>query len=163
MRHLAGLARLSLSRPRAALTALALAALALAGLPAASAGQTPTTVAVTGLDYAFQAPDTVKAGPVMLTFANHGTVRHEVVLVLLKEGRTLGDLVRAATPEERREVYEGGAVFGILIAMPGQRSLGRLAVDLAPGRTYVLLCNFRDAPEKPPHTTLGMIKGLYAK
>jgi hypothetical protein len=30
-------------------------------------------------------------------------------------------------------------------------------VNLAPGERYALVCEFRDAPTKPKHATLGMV------
>jgi hypothetical protein len=46
---------------------------------------------------------------------------------------------------------------GILIAKPGVTTIGSLAIDLIPDRTYALFCNLQDAPDKPPHSALGMI------
>ncbi len=54
--------------------------------PRASVAQLPSTVTVTGLDYAFQAPDTVGAGLAIVAFVNRGTVRHEMFLLRLQVG-----------------------------------------------------------------------------
>ncbi|MFL5603125.1 MAG: hypothetical protein ACJ77R_06945, partial [Gemmatimonadaceae bacterium] len=45
---------------------------------------------------------------------------------------------------------------GILVAGPGKSPDGRLLVDLIPGETYLVLCNFKDTPVGPTHMTLGM-------
>jgi hypothetical protein len=48
-------------------------------------------------------------------------------------------------------------LVGILIAKPGVTTIGGLSVELLPGRTYALFCNFQDGPDKPPHSSLGMV------
>jgi hypothetical protein len=115
-----------------------------------------TEVSVTGSDYAFQLPDTLRPGQTTLRFVNAGKVDHEVGLALLRPGATLAqvlDLVKAgASPDS---LLDG--IAGILIARPGVTALGSLAIDLLPGRTYALFCNLQDAPDKPPHSALGMV------
>jgi hypothetical protein len=122
--------------------------------------QDPRPVSIIGLDYAFQAPDTLRAGPAIFSFLNRGSVRHEMVLYVLNDGRTLGDYLRATTAEERRPL---GRAVGLILAEPGQPALGRLVVDLVTGQSYVLICNLRDAPDKTPHNALGMGKALAVK
>ncbi len=56
---------------------------------------------------------------------------------------------------DREDVVDGFG--GVLIADPGEVGWGRLAVELEPGRTYALVCNFTDAEGDPPHSALGMI------
>ena len=79
-----------------------------------------------------------------------------MVLVQLRPGATVDSVVRArqagAPPQETSETP-----IGILIADPGDRTPGRLLVDLVAGRTYLLVCNFQDAPDKPRHIALGMV------
>ena len=138
-----------------------LAAVLLLGFsPPTLIAQSPRSVSVVGLDYAFQAPDTLPAGPVTFTLLNRGTVRHELLFFLLNEGHTLGELLRAATPEERRPL---GSLVGLILAEPGQPAGARLVVDLVQGRSYVFLCVLRDASDKPPHATMGMAKALVVK
>ena len=126
-----------------------------------SAAQNARAVTVTGLDYAFRAPDTLEAGSVVVSLLNQGTVRHEVVIVRLKQGRTLSDYLRASTIEERRSLADG--LIGLILAESGQTAPGRLLAELEKGRTYALICNLRDAPEKPQHFTLGMAASLHVK
>ena len=47
-------------------------------------------------------------------------------------------------------------VVGILITEPGETSLGTMDVELLPGRTYVMICQFKDADSLPPHVAMGM-------
>ncbi len=116
----------------------------------------PPEIIVTGVDYAFQLPDTLKPGPAVVRFHNAGTVPHEMAVALLKPDVTLGrltDLMQAGG--EIDSLID--ATVGILIAQPGATTIGALAVDLLPGRTYAIGCSFRDGPDKPPHIALGMI------
>jgi hypothetical protein len=46
----------------------------------------PQAVLVVGTDYAFQIPEPIRSGETLFTFENRGTVRHEMSIVLLKEG-----------------------------------------------------------------------------
>ena len=117
-------------------------------------------VRVVGIDYAYQAPDTLPPGPTAIAFENRGKVNHEMILIQLKEGVTLWDVIEGvqggADPDE---FTEGGP--GILMAGPGETAVSRLLVDLVPGRTYALVCNFRDSPEARSHTELGMVTAIW--
>ena len=130
-------------------------------LPARASAQRTKEIAVIGHDYAFRAPDTVEAGATLFSLQNKGTVRHEVVIVLLKAGHTLAEFLQAKTPEERRTLNDG--TIGLILALPGQAAPGSILTDLRPGRSYVLICNLRDTPEKPPHAQLGMAALLHVK
>src|SRR5687768_17063571 len=115
-----------------------------------------TEVLVTGSDYAFQISDTLRPGQTTLRFANAGNVDHEMGLALLRPGVTLAqvmDVMKAGGSPD--SLLDG--IVGILIARPGATTLGSLATDLLPGRTYALFCNFQDAPDTPPHSALGMV------
>ena len=127
--------------------------------PATLIAQSPRAVTVIGLDYAFQAPDTLQAGPTTLSLLNRGTVRHEVLLFLLNEGRSPGEFLRSALDER----ISMGRAVGALFAEPGQPAGAELVVDLTRGRSYLFLCVIRDAPDKPPHVALGMAKALVVK
>ncbi len=128
-------------------------------VPAPAAAQ--RTLIVRGTNYAFQAPDTVAAGPVMFVFENGGTVRHELVIVRLRPGHTLADVRAAQTVEERQPHYE--AVIGVLAANPGQPAPARLLTELTRGETYALMCNLRDSADKPSHLAQGMGHMLHVR
>ena len=79
---------------------------------------------------------------------------------------------RAGWPFSRPKVSrgEGGvqqetmtSLVGLILAEPGQPAGAQLVVDLAWGRSYTFPCVLRDAPDKPPHVTLGMAKILLVK
>ena len=126
----------------------------------AAHAQEPRALSIIGSDYAFQAPDTITAGPVLVSFLNRGTVHHEMVLYVANEGASLGDYLRAMNAIERRRL---GRTIGLLAAEPGQVSPARLMANLVEGRTYVLLCHLQNAPNEPPHSRLGMGKVLVVK
>ena len=124
------------------------------GITLPLAAQAPRTVIVRAMNYAFQAPDTVPPGLTMFVLDNQGTVRHELVVARLKEGRTLADVIATKTPAEREPLYD--ALVGVLVAQPGQRALGNLVTELSKGGNYVLICYLRDAPDRPTHLVQGM-------
>ena len=124
--------------------------------PACRPQSGPPEVLVTGVDYAFQLPDTLKAGRTILRFHNAGTVPHEMGLALLKQGITLARVLEVVKAGGSPDSLIDGTL-GILIARPGATTIGALAADLLPGRTYAMFCNFQDAPDKPPHSMLGMV------
>jgi hypothetical protein len=139
-----------------ALAALSLAAMACQGPPPPPA---PQDITVTASDYAFQLPDSLPAGPTVLHFDNAGKVAHEMAMAamaLLKPGVTLAQVMDrikgGASPDS---LLDG--IVGILIAVPGVPTVGGLSVELLPGRTYAMYCNFQDGPDKPPHSALGMV------
>jgi hypothetical protein len=118
------------------------------------------TVTVVGLDYAYQAPATLPAGLTAFAFENHGKVRHEAAIARLRAGATLDSVIHAEPGAGRLRFVE---IVGVLIAEPGGRPLGRLLVDLAPGQSYVLFCNFQDAPDEPRHLAMVMVATVEVK
>jgi hypothetical protein len=119
------------------------------------------TVPVIGIDYAFQLPDTLPAGHVVFALKNDGVVHHQLILYLLNPGRTMTDFVRAPSPQERQGTFE--ELIGVVAANAGHAATGQLGVDLLRGRTYLFVCNDRDAADKPAHLQLGMVRSLYVK
>ena len=129
--------------------------------PSGLRAQQIANVTVVGLDYAYQGPATIPAGLTAFAFENQGKVRHEVVIARLRAGATLDSLIHSEPGPTRLRLVEN--IVGILIAEPGARPLGRLLVDLAPGQTYVLYCNFQDASDKPRHMAIGMVASIQVK
>jgi hypothetical protein len=82
------------------------------------------------------------------------------VIARLRAGTTLDSVIRSVPGPARQLLVEG---VGILVADPGVHPLGRLLVDLVPGQTYVLYCNFQDGPDKPRHMTIGMFASVQVK
>ena len=125
---------------------------------APGSAQSLANVEIVGLDYAFRAPASLPPGLTAFAFKNEGKVPHEVVLVRLKPGVVVDSLLKADDPARLRMIEFGG----ILIAGPGGAPLGRILVELTSG-TYLLICNFQDAPDKPQHLSLGMLSVLQVK
>jgi len=110
---------------------------------------------IVGLDYAFEYPATLGPGHHTLTFENRGKVRHEMVLMRLKKGITTDSVLKVARTNGNTDALIDDAP-GLLTASPGQKSAGRLEVDLLSGREYTLACFFSDSTNAPPHVALGM-------
>ena len=115
-------------------------------------------VTVEAVDYAFQLPDTLRAGPTTFRMHNGGKVPHEMVMALLKPGVTMSQLMDHVGAGGSPDSVVTGIV-GILIATPGETTVGALSTDLLPGRTYALICSFKDGPDTPEHIALGMFSG----
>ena len=127
--------------------------------PSGAVAQRFATIKVVALDYAYQAPTTLPAGLTAFALDNQGKVRHEVAIVRLQPGVTVDSMVHAAGPARLALID----FIGILVAAPSETPQGRILVDLTPGRTYVLFCNFQDAPDKPRHLTMGMFTSIQVK
>jgi hypothetical protein len=122
----------------------------------------PQTVLVTGTDYAFEVPAHIRAGETLFSFENRGTVRHELSIVLVKEGFDTDSVMAgivAGSP--RRNFVDGQAA--LIVARPGEPTGPRIWMNLAPGRTYVIICTLKDTPEAKPHVMLGMVASFRAE
>lgn len=117
-------------------------------------------VKVIGRDFAFDAPAIMDAGVTTFAFENPGYVRHEMIIVLLRQGVTQQDIQEAhqggITLRKLREQFGDGEILGILLAAPGEGSSGKLTVNLMRGRTYLLICQLEAPDGAPRHNLLGM-------
>lgn len=139
----------------------------------------PPVVEVTMMDYAFQAPDSIRSGWMTFQVANKGKEHHHYHLHPLPDGRTAEDFLtaviapldsltqlrRAGTidSEEWQKAYERVVPdWGKLQNLKNRGGIGLLApgrtarntVKLEPG-TYLLHCLIR-APDGRIHAALGM-------
>jgi hypothetical protein len=140
-----------------------LAVAVLIAVPPVARAQRFVDVKIKANDYAYINPPTsLNAGLTAFSFENTGAVPHEMILIRPKPGISPDSAARAraagAPPQETTEAPDG-----ILIALPGTKGSGRLLVDLERGKTYILMCNFRDMPDKPRHTALGMYSSFQVK
>lgn len=124
-------------------------------------------ILVVGTDYGYEAPEVVKAGWNVITFVNEGVVRHEMLVFPLNEGIGAAELRKAQESNvpwaSVRDTYSTGRILGML-AVPGEEaSAGKLLVNLERGRSYALICNFKDAESAPTHFVLGMHKVIRAE
>ncbi len=147
---------------RSAAPPLALLLVATAGYTAAVPSRPPQNVRVVGTDYAFELPRGIRAGETLFAFENHGTVRHEMSIALLKDGVVLDSVLQGlVTGARRRDFVDGQAA--LIVAAPGEPPGPQLWLDLQRGRTYLVVCTLRDAPDRPPHTMLGMVSSFRAE
>jgi hypothetical protein len=124
--------------------------------PSASASVPPTRVdTITALDYAFRYPRTVAPGRHTFAFVNAGKVRHEALMLLLKKGVTLQQTLETQKSGGDVDALIENAI-GVLHSPAGTAPLGRMDLDMLPGRSYVVICTFSDGDKAPPHVMLGM-------
>ncbi len=115
----------------------------------------PRVDSIVGVDYAFRYPKTLAPGRHAFLFKNEGKFRHEVSMTLLKPGVTVARVAEIDKAGGNVDaLFEDG--IGVLWSRAGETPLGRLEVDLLPGREYMIDCGFSNDDKSPPHYTLGM-------
>lgn len=121
-------------------------------------------VRIVARDYTFEAPAVLGASTTSFVFENTGVMRHEMILVPLRHGVTEQHIQEAhhngSTWRKVRERFSDGEIIGILFAMPGQSSSGKLLAKLVHGRTYLLICQLEDPEGMPRHNMLGMYRAF---
>lgn len=117
----------------------------------------PRDVEIVATNYAFQAPASVGSGPTIFHLTNRGSVVHEVQLFRFRPGVGADSGMKLLTadgvPDSLFDV--NGSV---LISAPGQTAVEGVYVDLKPGETWALVCQFRDSAGAPKHDKLGMLR-----
>lgn len=137
----------------------ALASVTFVVLAAVGCSAEPTThsVLVHANDYAFTVADSLPAGPTAFGLSNTGAVPHELIIVRLRPGADVQELLRLeAAGGSSRELRDPPA--GILTADPGTTTPGQLLLTLQAGERYLMVCNFQDSVSAPLHLQLGMLK-----
>ena len=117
---------------------------------------TEAPLRIVAREFAFDAPDTVPAGPVRLTFVNEGSSYHHVQLV-----RITADVPFSAIPDSLRRSLELPSWLLPVGGAEGADSLPRpvtVSLSLAPGR-YFLICRIT-TPQGEAHHDLGMTRAL---
>jgi len=143
----------------AALLALSIGACApSADTTAESAPVAPNVVTYTALDFAFDGPAEIPAGPTTFRLVASGKEIHHLSLVKLEDGKTFDSLMAAFAAMKGPGPMPGWMVFvgGPNAPAPGLES--NATVNLEPGN-YALLC-FVDTPDKVPHIMKGMSRAL---
>jgi hypothetical protein len=131
------------------------------GATANTASQPATAVdTIVATEYSFRYPRTLAPGRHSIAFVNEGKFRHEAAFVLLKNGVTLEGALKVQK--------DGGNVdalietdFGLLHAPAQTTPLGRLEIDMLPGRDYAFICSFSNDDKSPPHVALGMFGSIH--
>lgn len=123
---------------------------------------TPARFRLVARDYAFGAPPSLPPGETFFQLVNEGTVRHEVQLYRFKPGVTrdsaLHMLASDNLPDSAIDI-DGG----VLISGAKDSALQQLVAQLKPGEVYAFECAFRDGPDKPVHSRLGMFSVFEVK
>ncbi|MCC6316561.1 MAG: hypothetical protein IT361_02630 [Gemmatimonadaceae bacterium] len=144
------------------MTWCALVALACAQKREVTAVAPEQVIEVVGTEYAFVTPDSVNAGRTVFRLRNTGKVLHEMIILRLRPGSSVQDLLRAREAGRSTQPFlDGGSA--VLFAPPGELGDHEITVDLEPGRTYALWCQFSDSAGRPEHYTLGMFKPLHVR
>jgi uncharacterized cupredoxin-like copper-binding protein len=122
-------------------------------------GAAPRVVTIRTLDYAFEAPASIPAGPTTIRIVNGGKELHHVWFVKLEQGKTAADYMQAMQALAKGEapppvwaIDMGGPQMG----MPGALADG--TVNLEAGN-YVIVCHI-PAADGVPHSAKGMYKAL---
>ncbi len=110
-------------------------------------------------EYRLDGPDTVEAGPVLVTFVNRGQQEHDVQFVRLPPRGSLTAVTQWADAgmEGRVPGTLAGGASGI---EPGMRAL--VPLQLRRGR-YALFCFVPDEHDGKPHYTHGMVRLLLVR
>ncbi|HZF66535.1 MAG TPA: hypothetical protein VEZ47_00655 [Gemmatirosa sp.] len=150
---------MSAARPRPSRRTVlgAFAAVAAAATLAATPPAKPATqvVRIIATDFAFELPDTLRAGRTEVQLVSRGKELHHAAIVRLDEGHTMNDLFaafKAGGPPPTWAHEMGGPNAGA----PGAPTVA--VVDLVPG-SYVLLCMI-PSPDGTPHVMKGMSRAF---
>jgi hypothetical protein len=132
--------------------------------PAASSssdtGLTTYNVSVQKFKYSGM-PDSIKSGPLLLTFSNHETfpITHEMVLVGLSSGKSAQDMIADAKKKGDKS-EDDWLHFGEIADV--NTGATKAQVFSLPAGTYAIACWQTGTPEGKPeggpvHLTIGMI------
>jgi plastocyanin len=112
-----------------------------------------TKVDVKGIDFSYQGvPASLPAGPTVFSFANGGSVNHEMGVVKIKEGVSAADAIAKAKADFDDDSFIE-RFLGVAYALPGEDIA--LSVKLVPG-LYGYACSVED-DSGVPHVNHGMI------
>src|SRR5690348_8285037 len=79
----------------------------------------PQAVLVSGTDYAFQVPAHIRAGETLFSFENRGTVRHELSIILVKQGFDTDSVMAGIVAGSPRRNFVDGQ-GALIVARPGE-------------------------------------------
>jgi hypothetical protein len=112
-------------------------------------------VSATLLDYTYKLSSPVRAGTRTIRVYNAAQQPHEIELVQLAPGTTLGDFMKWM--EKMEGPPPGKALGGVAGLEPGMS--GYFSANFAPGN-YALICFVPDAKDGKPHFTHGMVQQI---
>ncbi|MGQ0539379.1 MAG: hypothetical protein ACT4R6_10560 [Gemmatimonadaceae bacterium] len=123
--------------------------------PAAAAVPITATTTLTLADYSFALSTPLTAGKQVIRVVNTASQPHEVVIVRLAAGKTVGDV--AAWAEKPAGPPPADVVGGASFVMGTVENF--IDVELTPGE-YGLLCFVPDAKDGKPHVVHGMLSQI---
>jgi uncharacterized cupredoxin-like copper-binding protein len=125
----------------------------------ASASEPSADLTVRLKDFAFDMPETVPAGSMIIKVVNDGPEPHELNILRLADGKTLEDVAKFLNaPDGPPPFMPVGGINGLDVGLSGY-----IEFDFQPG-TYVAICNIPSPKaEGHPHFTLGMMKEFTVK
>jgi hypothetical protein len=104
------------------------------------------------VDFSFVLPAEIKAGRQVWQIVNEGPQPHEIMLIKLADGKSVGDVQAfMQSPQGTPPFSQIGGFQAIQIGQSGWLNL-----DLAPGE-YVAICHVPDPASGHPHSELGMV------
>jgi hypothetical protein len=148
--------RLSPTRYVATAVLTAGAAAALLGMKGTAAHRAVPTLRIVAVDYAYQLPKEIAAGPTRLELVNQGHELHHAQLVRLEQGKTVADLVAAMQPAAPPPAWVV-PVGGPGAVNPGDSS--SVIQTLPPGQ-YALFCWIPSLVDHKEHRMKGMVAGF---
>ena len=111
-------------------------------------------VTITAREFAFDAPDSISAGPTTVRLVSRGRQEHFVQFVKLSVGHTSADYLRASIAHEPTPWAMSVGGVGTIPA----GGTAAVTIDLKPGR-YVLVCDMSDT-DGTAHFVKGMARPL---
>jgi len=108
------------------------------------------------IDYSFRLSSPIRAGTHTIRVHNAASQDHEVQLIELAAGKTLGDLMAWLSKMEGPP--PGKAVGGVAGMAPGLNEY--FTADFSSGTRYVLICFIPDAKDGKPHFAHGMAQQI---
>ncbi|OGF55087.1 MAG: hypothetical protein A2Z21_04705 [Candidatus Fraserbacteria bacterium RBG_16_55_9] len=117
-------------------------------------------VSISLVDFAFDMPQTIKAGKQIWRITNEGEQPHEMTLIKLADGKTIEDALSFLQSQSP----EGPPPFEMVGGMQAldHGKTGWAVLDLSPG-DYAALCFVPDPTSGKAHIELGMIGGFSVK
>jgi hypothetical protein len=111
-------------------------------------------VTIVAREFAFDAPDSISAGPTTIRLLSRGRQEHFVQFVKLTGGHTSVEYLRASVAHD--PTPWAMSVGGVGTVQPG--GTAAVTIDFKPGR-YVMLCDISDT-DGTPHFVKGMARPL---
>ncbi|NNJ09133.1 hypothetical protein EKD04_002190 [Chloroflexales bacterium ZM16-3] len=125
-------------------------------VPAPTAAATIPAVTISARDFAFDMPDSLPSGWVALTFRNDGKINHHGVVMRLKDGATVAQVLTAMEQEDAQPPTD--QAFFIPDTDPGK--MNQATVQLVPGNWVILSVSRGNLDDPTPDFAKGSVKAF---